>query len=180
MAFTLEGRIELEGVEPRTLSVWLAPEGEDFFDNPGRWPKTSPDPDGGFRLGAAEPGVYLLVVKRGSMDEEWLLVDRVWLDAAIVPWELELATSALEITGIDPASFDDDLPPFVYLWDGRGDLWFVGLTMPDASGVCTLKVVPAGTGALVRPDFQRILEPETWQVLREVDVPRGEMARIEW
>jgi len=178
MAFTVEGRIRIDGVAPTTLSAWLAPEGADFFDNLGRWPTATPDPQGRFLLGATEPGAYRLVVKRISADAEWLLVDRVRLDGEPVSWNLELATGSLEIVGVDPALFADDLPPFVCLWQGRGELWFLGLGRPDARGVATLDFVPAGNGALARPDVQRIGEPGAWEVLREVAVERGETARV--
>ena len=106
-----------------------------------------------------------------------MIFEIVRVDADLLPWQLEIETGSLEITDIDPAQFDADMPPWVYLWEGRRGVMFLTLPIP-ASDVCTLKNVPVGQARLVRPTIEALLDPSKMEVLLEVEVVRNETVRV--
>jgi len=176
-AYRLEGRVTFDRAVPTTTVAWLAPPGASFLDNLGRWPTATVDPAGAFTLGVEEAGDYRLVLKSTSLSGEWVLVDEVRLEAATTTWEQDLALGSVAVEGVS-APEGDDLPPFVYRWNGPGRLMYLGLFAPSEDDVVRLDFVPAGPGALVRPTMEAIDDPAGWEVLSGVRVVAGEEARV--
>ncbi|MCP3918362.1 MAG: hypothetical protein GY711_22690 [bacterium] len=160
----------------RSLRPWLATVLRNFARSEQRRAATRPAVEE-FEIGIAEAGKYQLVLMCFGDGEGWLVLDEIQVGPDLQPWSLQLATGSLEIEGVDPEAFDVDIPPFAFLWDGPGDLHFVSLPMPTSAG-CTLKTVPAGKGALVRPSMGTILDPSAWEVALDVEIPRGETVRV--
>lgn len=177
-SFVLQGRVRVEGVPSPSFTAFLCAPGEDFYSSRGGWTTVTPDNDGHFELGVAEAGEYRLVLRRSADGEEWLILDELLVDADAAPWELELETGSVEIHGIDPASFDQDIPPFVFRWRGRSGVLFMAMTMPTTE-TTELRVVPAGTGQLVLPSMQKMLDPGDWETAREMEIRRGETTRVQ-
>ncbi len=177
-AFKLEGLLTLDGAPAQGWTAWLCPPDALFFDNSGQWPSVALDPGGRFELGAFEPGRYKLVVKHASTSDEQVFADDVHLSDPVTPWSLELATGSLLIEGCPTEPPEDDIPPWIYLWEGAGDLVYVRLPMPDDSGRCRFEAVPTGEGRLVRPSMETIRTPEAWPIAARVRILRDREARI--
>ena len=176
--FVLKGRISVEGIPAPSLTACVYREGANFYSSRGRIDSAAPDAEGRFELGLAEAGQYQLVVMYFGKGGGWLITDEIAVGPELEPWSLELETGSLEIEGVDPATFDTDIPPFGYLWNGPGDLYFMCLPMPTSDG-CILNPLPVGKGALVRPRAEAILDPSKWEVAQEVEIRRGEMVRVD-
>lgn len=174
--FVLAGRIRFEGVSGATISATLVPKGGDFFQ--GGTEHVTPDSEGRFELGTGEEGDYRLVLHHAADLVDWLILDDVHLGPGPEPWELEIETGSVEITGIDPAAFDQDLPPFGVRWRGPGGVLLLCVFAPSQDAF-TLDALPVGLLDLVRPDMARILEPIQWDSGREFRVVRGETVRVE-
>ncbi|MFQ5653475.1 MAG: carboxypeptidase-like regulatory domain-containing protein [Planctomycetota bacterium] len=176
-AFRLEGTVAVGGIDPGTLVAWLGLAGAGYFDNHAR-PSTSPDSEGRFELGVPEGGDYRLVLRRSSGAEEWFILADVRLAAEVTPWSIALTTRSLVIEGLDPARAREDIPPFVFLWEGPTGVLFLSLLMPDDEGTCRLPTVPSGTGKLARPTMETIYDPRAWEVALEVQVAVGQESRV--
>ena len=177
-AFRLEGLLVLDGAPAQGWTAWLCPRDAHFFDNSGRWPSVTLDPGGRFELGAFEPGPYKLVVKHASTSDEQVFADDVHLRDTVTPWSLELSTGSLAIEGCPTEPPEGDIPPWIYLWEGPGDLVYVRLPLPDENGLCRFEAVPTGEGKLVRPSMETMLSPESWPVAARVRILRDREARI--
>jgi hypothetical protein len=109
----------------------------------------------------------------GGELQELILYEDLDLSGSEKPWERELHTGKLRITGL--ASWDGEgAPPAVYFWKGTGQLF--GLAVPVGKGEHAIEV-PAGNAELRAPG--RSMDPDTWKVLRTITVPRGAELRVE-
>jgi len=176
-AFVLDGSILVDGASNANMKAFLCPVGTDVFSRQERWDSVVPNPEGRFELAAGVEGDYRLVVQYATRGEMWMILDTIHVGPDMEPWEHELATGTLEIVGIGAPPAGQDMPPFLFLWNGPGELTFLCLPMPT-SDICTMRIVPAGEGTLVRPTLQSILDLRGSEVLLEFEVPPGETTRV--
>ena len=131
---------------------------------------------GEFELAVAKPGRYRLLLEstygeRGMQ----MLVATLDLGLGENPWQLDLATSTLEVLNL-PASEDSD-PSVVHLWSRGEELLCLTALFPDAEGRCLATRVPVGQGGLALFD-QNDPEPRGWPLLAECEVVAGKTAQI--
>ncbi len=177
-SFVFRGRIRVEGVENSTMAAFLCPKGANVFDNRGDWEQVTPGADGAFELGVTDAGDYVLVINHAFGGDVWMIMEELRVDADHQAWELELETGALEVTSLDLTQFTGDMPPWVFGWQGRDDVLFIGLPIPNGATVI-FDVVPAGMGKLIRPDLRAVFNSEDWVVLRELEIRKGETTSME-
>jgi RNA polymerase sigma-70 factor (ECF subfamily) len=168
----LEGRLTIDGRPAAGWTAWLGPVARLEFDGRG-W--STLDAEGRFELRVDAPGEYRLGLrKQGGEREEQYLFDDVTLGGSDAPWERELRTGKLRLTGLE--LWDGEGPPrAVHYWKGPGRLF--GLAVPVGSKGEHSIDVPAGPAELRAPDESQ--DPESWRVLRTIDVPRGAELRVE-
>ncbi len=168
-ACVLTGRLTLEGRAPVAWQAALVEEDEFFAE--GAKDPVSLDPGGNFRITAATPGRYWLVLASGFEGVEQFLLDVVQLEAGVQPWEYDLEVGALEVAGV-PSWGGDGPPGFVHVWDGPGSKKSFTILSGDEAGIARVPSVPAGKGRVVRPDTTS-LDFERWPTVIAVEVPHG-------
>ena len=129
-----------------------------------------------FTLRAPGAGEYRLTLHlQGEAHPEQFLFDDVVLEGVDAPWERELHTMKLRIDGIGPWQGGGGPPRAVHLWRGPGQLFSV--TVPvGSSGSAVAIDVPAGPAELRAPGES--MDPDSWKILRTIDVPRGGELRV--
>jgi hypothetical protein len=168
---TFEGRFVIDDRSAVGWSAHLGPAGRLDFEGEG-W--TPLDSNGQFTLRASEPGDYRLTLRRqGSEFQEQFVFEDIEVTGSDAPWERSFHTGNL-LFGGDVHWDLEDVPPVVHVWRGSGQLF--ALTVGIGDGTHAL-VVPSGPARLLEPD--KSFDLESWKVLREIDVPRGETTRIE-
>jgi hypothetical protein len=170
-ALTLAGRLEIDGRPAVGWTARLGPAG--VLDLDGQdW--TALDSDGQFTLNARGPGKYRIMLRRpgGEFQEQYLLED-VLVSGPDARWERQLTTGKLLLEGFEGFT-GDGTPRVVHCWEGPGGL--LSLTVPIGRVAHEIEV-PAGAAQLRAPNVST--DPESWSVLREIDVRRGEVLRVE-
>ena len=169
--FVLEGTLRIDGRPAVGWTTTLGPVGKLEVEGEG-W--TALDTEGRFELRVPSPGDYRLTLRRlGGEFQETLLFEDLELPGNGAPWERELHTGKLRLSGID--SWDGEGPPrLVHWWKGPGKLQ--GLAVPVGKGESVIEV-PAGDAELRSPN--QTMDPETWKVLRKITVPRTGELRVE-
>jgi RNA polymerase sigma factor (sigma-70 family) len=164
-ALAFAGRLEIDGRPAVGWAARLGPPGELEFDGQG-W--TTLDSEGQFTLSARGPGKYRVTLRRpgGEFQEQYLFEDVVvrGLDAR---WERAFSTGNLLLDGVGGYS-GEGTPRVAHCWNGPGELF--SLTIPIGDGAHEIEV-PAGAAQLRAPN--EATAPESWRVLREVDVRCG-------
>jgi len=162
-------------MDGKPASGWraqLGPSGElDFeFDS-----EKALDSDGRFRLEVEEEGEYRLMLRLESDSMSAFLFDEVIVQLDAPPWELDLYTGQLELTGVTDWT-GEGMPAVVHYWKGPGELFGFAAAVQGAKGSapCT---VPAGRAELRVPNMTP--DPEAWPVARTIDVPRGGVLRVQ-
>ena len=171
-SFSFEGELTIDerGVVGWTARLGLAGSLEEL-DREGGTPL---DSDGRFELLVPAPGDYRLTLRLagGEFQEQYLFED-IALRGNDAPWEREIHTGKLRLTGL--GSWDGQGPPrAVYWWRGTGQLF--GLAVPIGDGEHAIEV-PSGVAELRAPWSS--MDPDEWRVLRTITVPRGEELRVE-
>src|SRR5262249_49392189 len=115
----------------------------------------------------------LTLRRAGGELEELILFEDLDLLGGEAPWERELHTGKLRLTGLGSWN-GQGTPPAVYLWKGAGR--FFGLAGPVGNGEHAIEV-PAGEAELRAPGTS--MDPDTWKVLRAITVPGGAELRVE-
>ena len=166
------GRLMMDGKPASGWRAQLGPSGElDFeFDS-----EKALDSDGRFRLEVEEEGEYRLMLRLESDSMSAFLFDEVIVQLDAPPWELDLYTGQLELTGVTDWT-GEGMPAVVHYWKGPGELFGFAAAVQGAKGSapCT---VPAGRAELRVPNMTP--DPEAWPVARTIDVPRGGVLRVQ-
>jgi RNA polymerase sigma factor (sigma-70 family) len=174
-SLVLEGQLSIDERPANGWAVRLGPVGLLDFEGGGWRPL---DSDGRFTLLASEAGEYRITLRlQGGAHQEQFLFDDVILEGDET-WERALHTGKLRIDGIDP--WQGGGPPrVVHLWTGPGQL--LSVTVPSGSAGSAIAIdVPAGPGELRSPsESSREQDPDSWKLLRAIDVPRGGELRVE-
>jgi hypothetical protein len=172
-SIAFEGRLSLDGRPGSGWAARLGPAGRLDFEG-GNWKQL--DPDGRFVLRAPEPAEYLLTLHlQGGEHQEQFLFDELDLEGGDAPWERDLHTGKLHLDGMGPWQGDGP-PPVVHVWKGLGRMLVITVPVGNAATSSTIEV-PAGPGELRSPSES--LDPDTWKVLRKLDIPRGGELRVE-
>lgn len=165
----LNGRFLLDGVAPGPWWAWIVPEGRLFDSEPkGR---VSLDPEGRFRVTAAESGSYQLVVANtfeGSK-MQWV-IDAVHLHEGEQSWERDVPTGTMVLASA-PAWDGEGIPAAVHLWHGAGELRSLTVIAGEANEPLRVRV-PAGPSRLAHPEAET-RDFDRWPTLVDLDVPRG-------
>jgi len=169
-ALTFEGTLTLDERPAVGWSAHLGPAGKLDLEGEG-W--TPLDSDGHFTLRARAPGAYRLTLRRqGGEFQEQSVFEDLELTGSDAPWERALNTGKLQLAGV---GWDGEgPPPAVHLWRGSGQLFALTVGVGDSGRALE---VPAGPGRLVAPSES--MDLESWKLLREVDVPRVGLLRVE-
>lgn len=132
---------------------------------------------GEFELSTTRPGPYLLVLQ-GTYGERGMqfLVARVELAKGENPWQLDLATGALEVANVPPP--EDDDPSIAHLWSRGDELLCLTALFPDEQGRCLLPRLPLGPSRIVDV-APADPEPRDWPLLAECEVVAGGTAQVE-
>lgn len=145
-ACVLQGRLSIDAAPPWPWQTWLAPEGEAFeFEPAVRMPL---DPEGRFRLAAAEPGRYQLVLVNvlAGPEMQWVL-DLVELRTGETTWERGLAAGTLRMAEA-PEWDGEGAPAAVHVWQGEGELRALTVLAASAAGAPGAPSAPSALGAL--------------------------------
>ncbi len=171
-ALPLEGRLTIDERAAVGWTARLGPAGRLDFEGEG-W--TALDGDGRFTLQAPGPGEYRLALRQqgGGLQEQFLF-DDVLLRGGDAPWERELHTGKLLLTGIEGWN-GEGTPRAVHYWKGPGQLFSLAVPIGNADGPRAMNV-PSGPAQLLAPS--QSMDVESWRVLRAIEVPRGAELRV--
>jgi hypothetical protein len=170
-SLAFEGRLTVDERPGVGWTACLGPAGRLDFEGQG-W--TALDSDGHFTLRVRGPGEYRLMLRQqgGELQEQFLFED-VLVRGGDAPWERELHTGRLLLAGLEGWS-GEGVPRAVHYWRGPGQLF--SLAVPVGDGTRAIDV-PAGPAELRAPNES--FDVESWKVLREIEVRRGETLRVE-
>jgi RNA polymerase sigma-70 factor (ECF subfamily) len=130
--------------------------------------------DGAFRLAAAAPGPWRVVLT--SPDGALCIFDTVDLREGETSWTMDLALGRVEGT------VEASLGAWSCVWEGEGGRWALGEVSPGKDGRFSLPRMPAGHTRLVVHDYgdrSAGSDPRRWPARREFDVPAGGTVRVE-
>jgi len=170
-ALAFEGRLEVDGQPSASWTARLGTAGRLELEGAG-W--TTLDADGRFTLSASGPGKYRLTLRRpgGELQEQFLFED-VLVRGLDPLWERGLATGKLLLVGLEGFR-GEGTPRVAHCWGGSGRL----SSLTFATGESEQAIdVPAGPAELRAPNESS--DPESWKLLRTIDVPRGALLRVE-
>lgn len=170
-SLAFEGRLTIDERPGVGWSACFGPAGRFDLEGEGWVPL---DSDGHFTLRVREPGEYRLLLRQqgGELQEQFLFED-VTVRGGDAPWERELHTGKLLLVGT-PGWNGEGVPAAVHYWKGAGQLF--SLSVPVGDGTHAIDV-PAGPAELRAPNES--MDPESWKVVRRIEVPRGETLRVE-
>ncbi len=176
--FVLEGRVRIDGVDTAGWDVHLQREGSGGGMLGPHLASDRLDGTGRFAFKLSEGGRRLIVVRGWG----WTLLQEVDLTRGSTPWNVELATGVLAVSGRRPVRWDgrelNAVRALVETEDGLVALRLVDVEkLPDETVITT--GVPAGSARLVtragtRLPFDGPLAEGMWADLASVEVLPGE------
>jgi hypothetical protein len=170
-SLVFDGRLTIDERPGAGWTARLGPAGRLDFEGEG-W--TALDPEGRFTLRASGPGEYRLALRQQGRElQEQYLFEDVLVRGADAPWERELHTGKLLLADLSGWK-GEGLPRVVHLWRGPGQLFSLTVSVGDGAHAID---VPAGAAELRAPNES--FDIESWNVLRAIEVRRGETLRVE-
>ncbi len=166
-----EGRLEIDGQPAVGWTARLGAAGRLELEGEG-W--TALDSDGRFTLSAHGPGKHRLTLRRpGGEFQELFLFEDVLVRGLDPLWERHIFTGKLLLDGIEGFR-GEGVPRVAHCWGGPGRLSSLAVVTGDGAQAID---VPAGPAELRAPSESS--QPESWNVLRKIDVRRGATLRVE-
>ncbi|TAJ23987.1 MAG: sigma-70 family RNA polymerase sigma factor [Planctomycetota bacterium] len=170
-ALAFEGRLEIDGRPAVGWTARLCPAGTLEFEGQG-W--TALDSDGSFTLSASAPGKYRVMLRRpGGESQEQFVYEDVLVRGLDPRWEREFSTGQLVLAGVEGFR-GEGTPRVAHCWSGPGRLRSLAVVTGDGEQAIE---VPAGAAELRAPSDSS--DPESWKLLRAIEVRRGETLRVE-